>query len=175
MWRRFAASRFGKPRGTPVTLVSRLRLSILIIALLLARPAVAAEAQFQVSGVALGGYDPVSYFRQQEAARGNPEYRHRYNGSTWHFSNELHRDLFAEDPRQYAPQYGGFCAYAITQGQLVPVDPYAWTIHEGKLYLNYSTRVRAAWRANLDRYLEAAAENWEILKRFDLPLDVPAE
>ena len=153
----------------------RLRVSIIVIAVLLAEPAIAGEAQFQIGGVALGGYDPVSYFRKQRAERGNPEYRHRYNDTTWHFTSELHRDLFAEDPQQYTPQYGGFCAYAVSQGQLVPVDPHAWTIHGGKLYLNYSTRVRDAWRANLDRYLEAAAENWEILRRFDLKLDASAE
>lgn len=153
----------------------RLQVSIFVIAALLTGPAFAAEAQFQIGGVALGGYDPVSYFREQKAERGRPEFRYRYNDSTWHFSSELHRDLFAADPQQYAPQYGGFCAYAISQGQLVPVDPYSWTIHAGKLYLNYSTRVREAWRANPGRYVEAAAENWEKLKHFDLKLDAPVE
>ena len=156
-------------------LVPGLRISIFIVAALLARPALAGEAQFQVGGVALGGYDPVSYFRKQAVERGNPAYRHRHNDTTWYFSSELHRDLFAEDPGQYAPQYGGFCAYAVSQGQLVPVDPYAWTIHAGRLYLNFSTRVRTVWRADLDRYLELAADNWEQLRRFDLPLDAPAD
>ena len=153
----------------------RLPVSFILIAALLTEPAFAAEAQYQIGGIALGGYDPVSYFRQQKAARGNPEYRLRYNESTWYFTSELHRDLFATNPQQYAPQYGGFCAYAISQGQLVPVDPYAWTIHAGKLYLNYSTRVREAWRANPGRYIEAAAENWEKLKHFELKLEAPSE
>ncbi len=154
-------------------MVLRLLASIAFVALALAPSVFAGEAQFQVGGVALGGYDPVSYFRKQRAERGNPEYHHRYNDTTWHFASELHRDLFAEDPQQYAPQYGGFCAYAIGQGQLVPVDPYAWTIHADKLYLNYSTRVREAWRADIEGYLELAADNWEILRRFNLPLAAP--
>ncbi len=155
-------------------LVAGLRISIFIVAALLAGPA-AAEAQFQVGGVALFGYDPVAYFRKQEARRGNPDYRYRYNGATWYFDSELHRDLFAANPQDYAPQYGGFCAFAISQGKLVPVDPNAWTIHAGRLYLNYSTRVREAWRADLEGNLEAAAENWEILRNFNLPLDPPAQ
>lgn len=151
--------------------MSRLRISIIVIAVLLAPPAAATDVQFQVGGVALGGYDPVSYFRKQAAERGNPDYRHRYNGTIWYFASELHRDLFAEDPRQYAPQYGGFCAYAVSQGQLVPVDPYAWTLHRGKLYLNYSKQVRTLWRADLEHRLELAADNWEKLRKFNLPLE----
>ncbi len=151
--------------------MSRLRVSIIIFAVLLAGPAAAAEAQFQVGGVALGGYDPVSYFRNHTAERGHREYRHRYNGTTWHFASELHRDLFAEDPAQYAPRYGGFCAYAASKGQLLPVDPHAWTIHRGKLYLNYSTRVRTVWRSDLERHIELADESWEKLRNFSLPLD----
>ncbi len=149
----------------------RLRVSIFIFAVLMTGPALAAEAQFQVGGVALGGYDPVSYFRKQTAERGQPEYRHRYNDSTWHFTSELHRDLFAANPQQYAPQYGGFCAYAVSQGQLVPVDPYAWTIHAGKLYLNYSKPVRTVWRSDLEHHLELAADYWERLRQFNLSLD----
>lgn len=155
-------------------LVPVLRISIVIVAALLAGPA-AAEAQFQVGGVALGGYDPVAYFRKQTAERGSSAYRHRYNGTTWYFASELHRDLFAEDPQRYAPQYGGFCAYAVSRGQLVPVDPHAWTIHDGRLYLNYSTRVREAWRADIERHLELAADKWDQLRRFDLPLDAQPE
>ncbi len=149
----------------------RLRVAILVIAVLLTGPAFAAEAQFQIGGVALGGYDPVSYFRKQKAERGKPEYRHRYNDSNWHFSSELHRDLFAANPQLYAPQYGGFCAYAVSQGQLVPVDPYAWTIHADKLYLNYSKQVRTVWRSDLEHHLERAADYWEKLRQFNLPLD----
>lgn len=151
--------------------MSRLQIPIIVIAVLLAGPAVAAEAQFQVGDVALGGFDPVSYFRKQTAERGNPAYRHRYNGTTWYFASELHRDRFAEDPQQYAPRFGGFCAYAVSRGQLVPVDPYAWTVHRGKLYLNYSKQVRSLWRSDLEQHLERAAANWEKLRQFDLPLE----
>lgn len=148
---------------------------IFIIGLLAALPGFADEAQFQVGGVALGGWDPVSYFTGQVAARGKHRYRFDYNGATWHFASESHRDRFAANPARYAPQYGGFCAYAVSQGQLVPVDPHAWTIHEGKLYLNYSTRVRAAWRADLEHHLELADENWEKLRGITLPLDATTE
>lgn len=147
----------------------------MVIAIPLTQLAVAADAQFQIGGVALGGFDPVSYFRMQRAERGNPDYRHRYNDTTWYFTSELHRDLFAEDPQQYTPQYGGFCAYALSQGKLVPVDPHAWTVHAGKLYLNYSTRVRDAWRADIEGHLERAAAHWDQLRNFNLPLDAQSE
>ena len=153
----------------------RFLLPCLLAALLLPAAALAGEAQFQVGGIALGGWDPVSYFADGAAARGKSRYRLEYNGATWHFASESHRDRFAANPGRYAPRYGGFCAYAVSQGQLVPVDPHAWTIHRDRLYLNYSTRVRAAWRADLEHHLELADENWQKLKDFTRPLEATAE
>jgi YHS domain-containing protein len=88
--------------------------------------------------VAIKGYDPVAYFTQNEAVRGSEEFSYRWLGATWHFASAEHRDLFAREPVKYAPQYGGHCADGVSFGTITTnIDPNAWRIIEGKLYLNY--------------------------------------
>ncbi len=113
-----------------------------------AEPAVVREAQageaqaFVNTGyfgdVAIKGYDPVAYFTQNNAVRGSDRYSHRWMGATWHFSSAEHRDLFASAPVKYAPQYGGHCADGVSFGTITTnIDPEAWRIIDGKLYLSY--------------------------------------
>jgi hypothetical protein len=88
--------------------------------------------------VAIKGYDPVAYFTQNEAVKGSEEFSYRWLGATWHFASAEHRDLFAREPVRYAPQYGGHCADGVSFGTITTnIDPEAWRIIEGKLYLNY--------------------------------------
>lgn len=88
--------------------------------------------------VAIKGYDPVAYFTDNRATQGSPTYAHRWLGAEWYFTSAEHRDLFVADPGKYAPQYGGYCADGVSFGTVTTnIDPRAWRIIDGKLYLNY--------------------------------------
>ncbi len=88
--------------------------------------------------VAIKGYDPVAYFTQNEAVEASAKYSHRWLGATWHFASAENRDLFIKEPAKYAPQYGGYCADGVSLGTVTTnIDPKAWRIIEGKLYINY--------------------------------------
>ena len=88
--------------------------------------------------VAIKGYDPVAYFTENQAVQGSPEYAHKWLGATWYFASADHRDRFMRDPAKYAPQYGGYCADGVSFGTVTTnVDPKAWRIIDGKLYISY--------------------------------------
>ena len=111
-------------------------------------------------GVAIDGADPVAYFTESKAVIGDAAFAHEWQGATWHFSSAEHRDLFAENPEQYAPQYLGYCAWAVSQGYTAPIDPEAWKIVEGKLYLNYDQRVQDRWAKDIPGNIAKADANW---------------
>lgn len=88
--------------------------------------------------VAIKGYDPVAYFTENQALKGSKEFSHDWLGATWHFASAENRDLFIAEPIKYAPQYGGHCADGVSFGTITTnIDPEAWRIIEGKLYLSY--------------------------------------
>lgn len=88
--------------------------------------------------VAIKGYDPVAYFTEHKAVEGTDKFSYRWLGATWHFASAENRDLFVKDPVKYAPQYGGLCADGVSFGTITTnIDPKAWRIIEGKLYLSY--------------------------------------
>jgi len=111
-------------------------------------------------GVAIDGYDPVAYFEDQRPEKGSRDFTMRWQGVEWRFASAAHRDLFAADPERYAPAYGGYCAYGTAQGYLVKIEPEAWTIHDGRLYLNYDLSVRDTWLADIDDYVARADRNY---------------
>ena len=111
-------------------------------------------------GVAIKGYDPVAYFSQGKAVHGQPQRSHAWGGATWHFATDENRRAFVENPERYAPQYGGYCAWAVSQGHTAPIDPSAWRIVNGKLYLNYDKKIRAKWEKNRDALIGRADSNW---------------
>ncbi len=115
---------------------------------------------FAPEGVALKGYDPVAYFQQNAAVKGNPSISQSWSGVTWHFASEDNRAAFEAAPARYAPQYGGYCAYAAARGSLAPSDPEAFTVYNGKLYLNFSKSVRERWLEDRDAYIAQADANW---------------
>lgn len=109
------------------------------------------------NNTAIKGYDSVAYFTQNKAIKGNDKYTFSYLGADWHFSSEENKTAFAENPKRYAPQYGGWCAYAMADdGNAVGIDPEAFYIHEDKLYLNYSQSVQQKWLSNLLPYIVMA-------------------
>ena len=128
-----------------------------------AAPAGAAEPEIYVNsatGEAINGYDPVAYFTEMKPVQGDHAYSFTYKGAPFHFASAENRDLFAADPEKYAPQYGGYCAYAMAQGAFATTVPEAWTVKEGKLYLNYSTGVRQLWRKDPDGFIAKADAAW---------------
>lgn len=124
----------------------------------------AASAQepevYAVDGIAIKGADPVAYFTQEAAVTGSSEFSFTWRGAEWHFASAENRDLFAADPEAYAPQYGGYCAYALAQNALAPIHVDSWTIHKGKLYLNFNLPTQTLWRLNRGRYIEKVDANW---------------
>ncbi|MDU8926287.1 YHS domain-containing (seleno)protein [Alisedimentitalea sp. MJ-SS2] len=131
------------------------------IAGLALRPARAGTASvFNTDGIAINGFDPVAYFTERTHVSGNETVIQDWMGAVWRFSSEENRDLFAADPAAYAPQYGGYCAYAMANGYIAKTDPDAWTIHSGKLYLNYDLRVRELWSQDIEGFVARADKNW---------------
>ena len=117
-------------------------------------------------GVAIGGYDTVAYFTQGEAVQGDPTLSHAWNGATWHFASAENRDLFAGDPEAYAPQFGGWCAYALSVGAYAAeVDPAtAWSVVDDKLYLNWDERVKGQWTSDMRSRITRGADNWKTVQ-----------
>lgn len=113
-----------------------------------------------VDGVAVGGYDAVSYFRDGEPRPGKAEFAVDWQGVGWRFASAENLSAFQASPEKYAPQYGGYCAYAVSKGATAKGDPLAWTIAGGKLYLNYSPAVRATWRSDVAGNIAKADANW---------------
>lgn len=111
-------------------------------------------------GRAIRGYDPVAYFTQGRAVRGDSDFEARWKGASWRFASAENRDLFLADPERYAPQYGGWCAWAVSEGSVASVDPEQWTITDGKLYLNYNPDIQRRWRADMAERIRRADAQW---------------
>lgn len=122
--------------------------------------AAAAGAVFNDSGLAIRGYDPVAYFTQQQAVPGKSGITYEWQGVTWQFASAANRQQFIAKPERYAPQYGGYCAYAASSNAIAPTDPQAWSVHNDKLYLNFSTSVRTRWKQDIPGHVERADNNW---------------
>lgn len=110
--------------------------------------------------VAINGYDPVAYFRQGRPVEGSADHTATWKGKVWRFASAENRDAFAAAPETYAPQYGGYCAWAVAEGYTASTDPAAWRIVDDKLYLNYSKSVQARWSRDIPGNIERADANW---------------
>ncbi|ELS02138.1 hypothetical protein Xen7305DRAFT_00018490 [Xenococcus sp. PCC 7305] len=115
---------------------------------------------YEEEGIAIRGADPVAYFTEGKAVIGDKNFSHQWGNTTWLFKNSQNRDLFAQNPEQYAPQYGGFCAWAVSQNYTAPIDPEAWKIVEGKLYLNYNKGVQRRWAKDIPGNIQKGDQNW---------------
>ncbi len=112
------------------------------------------------NGLAIHGYDPVSFFTTEIAQRGKEQFQYLWADATWLFASEQNRRAFISSPEHYSPQYGGFCAYAASFGQFADIEPQAWTVKNDKLYLNFSLGVRKKWRANAEELIGDADILW---------------
>jgi len=111
-------------------------------------------------GVAVNGYDVIAYFDQGQPVKGTSQFTQVWNGAVWQFASAEHRDKFAAAPEKYVPQFGGYCAYAVSEGHTASIDPEAWKIVDGKLYLNYSKGVQKKWSENQMQRIDQANRNW---------------
>lgn len=116
-------------------------------------------------GVAIKGYDPVAYFVDGGPRKGKAQFTVEHKGVQWRFSSAENKAKFEADPAKYTPVYGGYCAYGVAQGYLVKIEPDAWTIRGGKLYLNYDKGVRRTWEKRPDSYIRKANTRWPKLIR----------
>lgn len=109
---------------------------------------------------AIRGYDPVAYFNQNMPIKGNAEFLFKHNGAKWLFSSQKNLEAFKANPEKYTPQYGGYCAYAISNGSTASIKPEFFTIHDNKLYLNYSKSVYNKWTKKKEGYISEANSKW---------------
>jgi len=112
------------------------------------------------SGAAIDGTDPVAYFTESRAVEGSKKFTMKWRGATWRFANADNLAAFKATPSKYAPQYGGYCAWAVSQGYSAKIDPEAWKIVDGKLYLNYSKGVQQSWQQDMAGNIAKGDANW---------------
>lgn len=115
---------------------------------------------FEKDGAAIRGYDPVAYFKELGPVKGSPDYKAEHKGSTFYFASEANLMMFQAEPDRYAPQYGGYCAYGTASGYKASTDPAAFTIVDGRLYLNYSLDVQKQWRVDARGFIIEADKKW---------------
>jgi len=113
-----------------------------------------------VKGVGAGGYDPVAYFTAHKPVMGKATITYAWKGATWRFASTQNRDAFKANPAKYAPQYGGYCAYAVAKGATASGDPKVWHIVGGKLYFNLSRPVQKLWEKDIPGNIKAGNKNW---------------
>ena len=127
----------------------------------IAAPALARPARvFVKDGYAVCGHDPVAYFQEGQAVLGTAAYRLRWVNAVWQFSSAENLAAFERNPNAFAPQYGGFCAMALSTGTLLDTDPAAWAIHDGKLYLTHTLSARENWLSDPDLRIAQANAHW---------------
>ena len=112
------------------------------------------------SNTAVGGYDTVAYFTEGAPVRGSRDFETEWNGAIWRFASQANLDLFLADPQAYAPQYGGYCAWAMAEGYTAKGDPNFWAIVDGRLYLNFNSEIQATWETDIPGFIERADANY---------------
>ena len=110
--------------------------------------------------LAIKGYDTVAYFKDGKALKGNESFSFHWHNMTWYFLTKENRDLFAASPEKYAPQYDGYCAWAMTESRKAITDPEVWKIVDGKLYLNCSKAAFEKWSKDIPGNIKKADEIW---------------
>lgn len=116
-----------------------------------------------IGNLAIEGYDAVAYFTENQAVKGNEDYELEWENANWRFSSAENLAAFQEDPERYAPQYGGYCAWAVSNGATAGVDPKQFSVVDDKLYLNYNANIQNQWVKEQDRRIELADEYWPTL------------
>jgi YHS domain-containing protein len=124
------------------------------------------KLNLDAKGVILKGYDPVAYFKQGKAVKGNPSISSTYNGATYLFASESDKADFDKNPDKFAPQYGGFCAYSMSRHRAADADPNVFFIYKGKLYVCTSRKGLSIFKNDPDANIKKADENFQL---YELP------
>lgn len=122
--------------------------------------ALAKEPEVFQNPVAINAIDPIGYFERQKPVLGSSDFKVEWKGADWHFASQSNASKFTSDPETYAPVFGGYCAFAASRGYIAPTIPEAWTIYEGKLYLNANLRAQELWRQDIPGNIAAGLKNW---------------
>ena len=139
-------------------------LSLAALAAAVSQNAVAGDFN-ETDGVAIRGFDPVAYVADHEATQGVAEYTSTYKGSVFRFKNAANRDAFIADPQKYAPQYNGYCAFGVSRGYKAVTSPDAFSVVDGKLYLNYNAEVKTMWTKDVPGYIAKADAQWAAIEK----------
>lgn len=123
----------------------------------------ATPVNVDAEGVTLRGHDAVAYFTEGKAVPGQRQFEFTWSGATWRFASAANRDAFAKAPERYAPQFGGYCSWAVSRNYTATIDPQAFTIVDDKLYLNYSPDVQTRWRQDREGNIAKGRQNWPAL------------
>jgi YHS domain-containing protein len=142
-----------------INLVSTLLIMVLLT------PAFAQQEVYSRSNKAIHGYDPVAYFKESKPVKGKEELMYAWKGANWHFSTAQNLADFKATPEKFAPQFGGYCAYGVADGHKAPTSPDAWTVVDGKLYLNYDKGVRTLWQKDQAGFIKKANDHWPVVKK----------
>ena len=135
-----------------------------VLTLVAAVASAADEVNTDRTGLALGGYDPVSYFAVGKPTKGNFQITAEHEGATYRFASKSNRDLFARSPGRYAPQYGGYCAYGVAKNAKFSADPTVWKIVDGKLFVNLDQDIAALFEKDVPGHISKANKNWSGLR-----------
>lgn len=123
-----------------------------------------------VAGVAVKGYDPVAYFADGKPVQGNPAISTRWHGATYQFASDEHRRAFLAMPDHFAPQFGGFCAFAISRGTIADIDPAEWAVVNNNLYLNNNAFAQRVWDTDRPGNIRAGNKNWPLVPKLAEPV-----
>ncbi|GGF79464.1 YHS domain-containing (seleno)protein [Wenyingzhuangia marina] len=119
------------------------------------------KAVFTTEKGAINGFDPVAYFTESKPVIGKKDITYKWNNATWHFSSKENMTLFKAKPNKYAPQYGGWCAFGWSRGYPAKIEADAWSIVNGKLYLNYNKEVQETWSEKKEEFIIKADKNYK--------------
>jgi YHS domain-containing protein len=119
---------------------------------------------FIKNGYAIGGFDAVAYFTENKPVKGDTTISITWKKAKWLFSSKKNADLFQSNPEKYAPQYGGYCAYGCSRGYKATTEPDAFTVSDGKLYLNYNLKTKEVWLKDMKAYIQKADKNCESIQ-----------
>jgi len=136
--------------------------TIIFFSLIVSHSALALDPVYTgfFSNTAIKGYDTVAYFTENKPVKGSSDFQTEYNGAKWLFSSQKNLDLFIANPDQYAPQYGGYCAWAVAKNQTASIKPHLFTIVNDKLYLNYNEKINNQWNEIKFEAIKLGDENW---------------
>jgi len=145
--------------------IRSLMFSLTVMAVSMAGKAKVEAVNHDRSGLAVHGYDVVAYFTDNKPVKGSSQFAQEWMGTKWYFASAEHRAQFAASPEKYAPQYGGYCAWAVGHNYTADTDPEAWKIVDGKLYLNYSKDIQGKWNPERAKWIQEGNRNWVELKK----------